>query len=55
MNVILLAAHTHAEKLYAANENLDVDESTAAWLIENGVAKADNSTKPSPQSSKGGN
>lgn len=39
MNLELLQHHTHAGVLLAPGTRLDVDEATASWLIERGVAK----------------
>ncbi len=35
----LLSPHTHAGTLHAAGDVLDLDEATARWLIERGVAR----------------
>ncbi|EPW2942125.1 DUF7210 family protein [Pseudomonas aeruginosa] len=39
MTLELIKPHTHAGVLHAAGSRLDVDEATARWLIEHGVAK----------------
>jgi len=39
MTLELIKPHTHAGVLYATGSRLDVDEVTARWLIERGVAK----------------
>lgn len=40
MNIELLKPHTHAGANFAPGHQLDLDEATALWLIEAGVAKA---------------
>lgn len=40
MNIELLKPHTHAGVVFAPGDPLDLDDSTARWLIEAGVAKA---------------
>lgn len=35
----LLQAHTHAGQRYAAGHVIEVEESTAAWLLEHRVAE----------------
>ena len=40
MTVELLKPHTHAGRDYPAGARLALDEATARWLIEQGVAKA---------------
>jgi len=47
--VTLLKPHTDAGTDYAPGEMLDVDEATARWLIEHGVAKAAPDPKPEPR------
>jgi hypothetical protein len=44
--VTLLKPHTDAGKDYAPGDALDVDQATAQWLIEHGVAEA----APDPES-----
>ncbi len=39
MTLELIKPHTHAGVLHAAGDRLDIDEATARWLIEHGVAK----------------
>lgn len=55
----LTATHTHAGEVYFAGDVIDVDETTARWLIEHGVGQpenggantsADDSEKPSTKS-----
>ena len=36
--LVLLKSHTHAGKTCGPGERIDVDESTAQWLLANGVA-----------------
>lgn len=49
MIVTLLKPHTDAGTDYPPGEMLDVDEATARWLIEHGVAKAAPDPKPEPR------
>lgn len=58
MNIELLKPHTHAGTTLAPGHQLDLDEATALWLIEAGVAKATTAldeplTKPQPTTRKG--
>lgn len=58
MTIELLKPHTHAGVSFAPGDPLDVDEATARWLIEAGVAKAADglaelSSKPQPTALKG--
>lgn len=58
MNIELLKPHTHAGTSLAPGDVLDVDEATARWLIEAGVAKATDGLdepigKPQPTARKG--
>lgn len=58
MTLELIKPHTHAGVLYAAGSRLDVDEATARWLIERGVAKPaeapdEPGVKPQPTARKG--
>lgn len=46
--IVLTQAHTHAGKPYKAGERLDVDSSSADWLIANGVARLDRQPEPAP-------
>lgn len=39
MKVILLSEHTHAGVIYAADMEIDVDESDANWLINLKIAE----------------
>lgn len=48
MIVTLLKPHTDAGLEYQPGDTLDVDETTAQWLIEHGVAEA----APDPKSKK---
>ncbi len=40
MNIELLKPHSHAGVIFAPGELLALDEATARWLIDAGVAKA---------------
>lgn len=40
MTLELIKPHTHAGRLYSPGERLDLDEATARWLIDQGVARA---------------
>jgi hypothetical protein len=40
MHIELLRPHTHAGQRLAAGERLDLHETSARWLIAQGVAKA---------------
>ena len=42
----LLKNHTHAGVEYVAGAAIDVDDSTAQWLIEHGVGQAAMSAEP---------
>lgn len=58
MNIELLKPHTHAGASFAPGDLLDLDEATARWLIEAGVAKAtdvldEQIGKPQPTTRKG--
>lgn len=58
MTLELMKPHTHAGVLHAAGSRLDVDEATARWLIERGVAKPTQAPdepggKPQPTARKG--
>lgn len=58
MNIELLKTHTHAGVSFAPGDRLDLDEATARWLIEAGVAKATDAFdepigKPQPTTRKG--
>ena len=48
-SVVLAQAHTHAGKPHKAGERLDVDGSSADWLIANGIARHDRQPAPVPQ------
>lgn len=48
ISIVLTQAHTHAGKLHKAGERLDVDSSSADWLIANGVARLDRQPEPAP-------
>jgi len=39
--IVLTQAHTHAGQAHKAGQRLDVDASSAAWLIQNGIARHD--------------
>lgn len=47
MNIELLKPHTHAGTSLAPGDVLDIDEATARWLIDAGVAKADDGLQES--------
>jgi hypothetical protein len=51
--VTLLKPHTDAGTDYAPGDTLDVDEATAQWLIEHGVAEAAPDTKLNKPTRKG--
>lgn len=58
MTLELIKPHTHAGVLHAAGDRLEVDEATARWLIEHGVAKPTEApdepgVKPQPTARKG--
>ena len=53
-SIVLTQAHTHAGKPYKAGERLDVDSSSADWLIANGVARLDRHPEPAPPPEGGG-
>ena len=48
-SIVLTQPHTHAGQAYKAGERLDVDGSTADWLIANGIARHDRQHVPEPQ------
>ena len=48
-SIVLTHPHTHAGKPHKAGERLDVDGSTADWLIANGIARHDRQPVPEPQ------
>ena len=45
-SIVLTHPHTHAGQAHQAGERLDVDDSTADWLIANGIARP---PEPPPQ------
>ncbi|MDH0899026.1 hypothetical protein N5C12_06635 [Comamonas aquatica] len=47
-SIVLIQPHTHAGQAHKAGERLDVDGSTADWLIANGIARQPVS-EPQPQ------
>lgn len=47
--LVLLQAHTHADKTFQAGERLDVDARTADWLIANGIARITPKPDPKPK------
>lgn len=47
-SIVLTQAHTHAGKPYKVGERLDVDNSSADWLIANGIARHDRQSDPAP-------
>jgi hypothetical protein len=51
--VTLLKPHTDAGLGYKPGDMLDVDESTAQWLIERGVAEAAPESEPKNPTRKG--
>ncbi|MBI3144348.1 MAG: hypothetical protein HYZ18_03590 [Pseudogulbenkiania sp.] len=58
MLIELLKPHTHAGVLHAPGTHLGIDEATARWLIERGVAKPTEApdepgVKPQPTARKG--
>lgn len=48
-SIVLTQPHTHAGQAYKAGERLDVDGSTADWLIANGIVRHDRQPVPEPQ------
>ncbi|MCW5603328.1 MAG: hypothetical protein KIT18_02085 [Burkholderiales bacterium] len=48
-SIVLTHPHTHAGQAHKAGERLDVDGSTADWLIANGIARHDRQAAPVPQ------
>lgn len=54
ISVTLLKPHTHAGQPYQANDTLTVSQTTADWLMKNGVAelKADDKAEPAKPKSK---
>ena len=46
MQIELLKIHTHAGVVHGAGTVIDVDDSTANWLIEHGVGQAAASAEP---------
>ena len=50
-SIVLTHPHTHAGQAHKAGERLDVDGSTADWLIANGIARHDrqHAFVPQPQ------
>jgi hypothetical protein len=53
VTVTLLKPHTDAGMDYRPGDMLDVDESTARWLIEHGVAEAAQKPEPKKPTRKG--
>jgi len=58
MNIELLKPHTHAGATLGPGDRLDLDEATARWLIDAGVAKTTDGLdepigKPQPTARKG--
>ena len=53
MRIELLQAHTHAGKPHKPGEHLDLDESSAKWLIDLKVAKAATTESNKQPSRKG--
>lgn len=54
MHIELLQTHTHAGQRLAAGERLDLHETSARWLIAQGVARiaTSDSSIPSPKPSR---
>ena len=48
-SIVLTQPHTHAGQAYKAGERLDVDGSTADWLIANSIARHDRQPVSEPQ------
>lgn len=48
-SIVLTHPHSHAGQAHKAGERLDVDGSTADWLIANGIARHDSQPAPVPQ------
>ena len=48
-SIVLTQPHTHAGQAYKAGKRLDVDGSTADWLIANGIACHDRQPDPVPR------
>ncbi|KIF11270.1 DUF7210 family protein [Xanthomonas citri] len=48
-SIVLTHPHTHAGQAHKTGERLDVDGSTADWLIANGIARHDRQPAPVPQ------
>lgn len=46
ISMVLTQPHTHAGQLHQAGERLDVDGSTANWLVANGIARHDRQPVP---------
>jgi hypothetical protein len=51
--VTLIKPHTDAGIEYQPGDTLDVDEATAQWLIEHGVAESAPDQKPNKPTRKG--
>lgn len=47
--IVLTHPHTHAGQAHKAGERLDVDDSSADWLIANGIARHDRKPASVPQ------
>lgn len=45
-SIVLTQAHTHAGKAHKAGDRLDVDGSSADWLLSNGIARQPNPALP---------
>jgi len=54
MHIELLQPHAHAGRRFAAGERLDLHETSARWLIAQGVARiiTPDSSIPSPKPSR---
>ena len=49
MQIELLKPHTHAGEEPGTGSVIEVDDSTADWLIANGIARHDRQPAPVPQ------
>jgi hypothetical protein len=54
LSIELLQPHTHAGRRFAAGERLDLQETSARWLIAHGVARivTPDASIPSPKPSR---
>lgn len=51
MHIELIEPHTHAGRLHAPGEILDLDEAAAQWLIAQGAARLVTPDSPAPAAS----